>query len=310
MKDAVPMVQLTKPGAMIELIIDSRLLRCGEYLNAVSLRMIRAMMSLLLVGINSLVVAQTVPSPSFPNLLPWWKIVENVRNSSVPVVARDTSQVPVHVKYGSAVLFMAPNGRRLAITCAHVVLLRDEFGRKISILPDVRIRVNDVDTLSAPIPVSVEHVDDKCDFAILAIADSFQLDRDSRGFVYKLLTVAQSLTSQEIHEGEPVLYVGYPMLVGIEAENAPVSRMGIVSQIRKGLSEFLIDGFVQKGSSGSPVFLVRSDDRYLIGIARAYKEDAGVVTVNSGLTYVTAMDAVLQAIKEKYCVRSDSIESK
>jgi hypothetical protein len=227
-------------------------------------------------------------------------IVENVRNASVPVVARDTTQTPIRAKYGTAVLFVTPSGRQLAITCAHVVQLRDEFGRGIGVLPDVRIRVNDLDTLSSPIPVQVEYLSEANDFAILSIADSFEAERKSRGFVFKVLTVAQSLPTSELHEGEPVLYVGYPMLVGIEASNAPVSRIGIISQIRAGSPQYLIDGFVQKGSSGSPVFVIRENDRFLAGIARAYKEDTGVVTVNSGLTFVTSMDEILQVIKEHY----------
>jgi hypothetical protein len=122
-----------------------------------------------------------------------------------------------------------------------------------------------------------------------------------------------------LHEGDQLLYIGYPMGEGIGGRNYPLSRVGMVSQLVPGRSWYLMDGFVQHGHSGSPVFLVKEQgfgmppvyDVYLVGIARAYPSedftnvyrkvgytptDSLYYALNPGFTYVAALDSLLRVL--------------
>ena len=125
---------------------------------------------------------------------------------------------------------------------------------------------------------------------------------------------------ENLREGESVLYIGYPMSMGIDSHNNfPLSRVGIISQIRPGSQAFIIDGFAQHGHSGSPVFRIKSDfekdswEVALAGIATSYpreygtifeevvyKKKSGHITImNPGFTYVLSMNSIIP-ILDKY----------
>ncbi|MGB6121533.1 MAG: serine protease [Bacteroidota bacterium] len=233
----------------------------------------------------------------------WPELISYQKTSSVPVVASDEIDGAVVKQYGTAVLMIAPSGDYLGVTCEHVVALKDQFERTVSYLPDISLRLNDIDVRAVPVPVTVAHADEPMDFALLRIPKAKWVSEvDSRGITLRLLTVTQSKIMSELREGETVAYIGYPMRLGIGERNFPVSRVGIISQLVEGRGQFLIDGFVQKGHSGSPVYVLRQDrfTRYLVGIARSYRKDTSDFPGNSGFSYVTAMDAIIDAIKEHF----------
>lgn len=136
-------------------------------------------------------------------------------------------------------------------------------------------------------------------------------------FKVKYLQKSFWADSKEINEGDFVLYIGYPMLKELDIHNYPISRIGIISQKIEGENHFLIDGFVQHGHSGSPVFLIKEDennippkwDIKLIGITTSYpseyanvleevkyKETTQKVILNPGFTVVTSMDVIIPEI--------------
>jgi hypothetical protein len=114
----------------------------------------------------------------------------------------------------------------------------------------------------------------------------------------------------DLREGDPVLYSGFPLGEGIGGRSYPLSRTGMVSQVVPGERWFLIDGFVQEGHSGSPVFVPSLDDNIwhlnLVGIARAYPgefrkicrkvgfvpSDTLFASLNPGFTYVAPLDSL------------------
>jgi len=118
-----------------------------------------------------------------------------------------------------------------------------------------------------------------------------------------------------LEEGKNILFIGYPMNLWEGKQNYPLSRKGMISQIIKDEKRILIDGFVQHGHSGSPVFLILSDNNLppswkfkLIGITTAFpneygeifkteysKVDSLIPLLNPGFTIVTPMDDIITA---------------
>jgi hypothetical protein len=128
-------------------------------------------------------------------------------------------------------------------------------------------------------------------------------------------------TSQRIVEGLPVYYLGYPMGIGVDTlGNHPVVRMGVIAQVSDDSPYFLVDGFVQHGHSGSPVFTIEGRGvgdtlmftSHLVGIARAYPPEVidalqgtGAapgstleLAYNPGFTVVTPMDSITPVLKK------------
>jgi hypothetical protein len=110
--------------------------------------------------------------------------------------------------------------------------------------------------------------------------------------------------------------------MGVGRKNYPLSRTGIISQLVPGQNSFLIDGFIQHGHSGSPVFLIRREGtsrdtivfaRYLIGITRGYPKEYGDIVeytqyrknpakatiLNPGFSVVTSMDCIIPILIKK-----------
>lgn len=101
---------------------------------------------------------------------------------------------------------------------------------------------------------------------------------------------------------------------GIGKKNRPLFRTGIISQLPDDtLNFFLIDGFVQHGQSGGPVFVVTERGSVcLAGITRSFpleysnlyekidyqKNPNKVILANPGFTVVTKMDKVIPIMKK------------
>lgn len=106
--------------------------------------------------------------------------------------------------------------------------------------------------------------------------------------------------------------------MGIGKENHPLSRTGIVSQLVQGKSSFMIDGFVQHGHNGSPVFLIKRVENgwmnFLIGINTSFPKEYGDVfqqisldkksgkkiVINPGFSFVTSMDKIIPVLVNKF----------
>ena len=178
--------------------------------------------------------------------------------------------------------------------------------------------MNKLDGTSIPVKTKMIYADEKKDFALLSLLIDWTKFSEDNKILLKMIPPSQWRNTSELAEGDQVIYIGYPMFMGIGQKNYPLSRIGIISQLIKDNPFFLIDGFVQHGHSGSPVFVIRSDgneyQRYLIGITASYppeyadiykevkliKESNKKVLINPGFTNVTSMDNIIPILKGKF----------
>lgn len=159
------------------------------------------------------------------------------------------------------------------------------------------------------------HANEKEDFAILAFFNT--PDINEKLLKSQILPINSSVWQilDSLEEGKNILFIGYPMNLWEGKQNYPLSRKGMISQIIKDEKRILIDGFVQHGHSGSPVFLVTSDNNLpptwaykLIGITTSFpnefgeiykteysKVDSLIPLLNPGFTIVTPMDDIIKA---------------
>lgn len=183
---------------------------------------------------------------------------------------------------------------------------------------NIYLRADKKDTSKKPIYLKLDllYADTVYDFALLEIKDNLMDSEYVAGL--QLRSIPQSMWKdiKDITEGENVMYLGYPMSKGIEKRNYPLVRIGTISQVIPGNKTFLIDGFVQHGHSGSPVFLLREIsnriDFYLIGIATSFPAEYTDIykkvdqirdpdlkaLINPGFTNVTSMDVIMEIAKK------------
>jgi hypothetical protein len=255
---------------------------------------------------------------NFSQIIPIVDFIKEAKECTVPIECSIDRDSVIEKNYGTAVLLIHPDGFIMALTCEHVVAIKDSLYHTIDYYPTINLILNPKDTSEQNVKIKAEVIikNEIDDYAVLFITKT-GLDTSIWNKLY-MKTVPQSLwkNSNDLQEGETVLYVGYPMRIGINKINHPLSRTGIISQIIPGNESFLIDGFVQHGHSGSPVFLIRPEveenkwSLYLIGIATSYppefgdiyekvdyKKDADKKTIlNPGFTYVLTMDKIIDDI--------------
>ncbi len=231
------------------------------------------------------------------------------------------SVVPVTTSYGSqgtavVVGYVAPSGylRFAAVTCAHVVSAGvDPETKKPVYAPGIELSVAREDGTTYLFDAEVAYADPKEDFSVLSFGDRYgQAFLDT--FPLKYIQLSLWMSADSVREGDEVLYLGYPEGLGTNGRDYPVARLGMISQIIPGRSTYLVDGFVQQGNSGGPVFILREDDKLrlrLAGLVTSYQPDTnGVVysgslrsnttlraVANAGLTYVVRMDGIIPALK-------------
>ncbi len=160
---------------------------------------------------------------------------------------------------------------------------------------------------------TVEQVysDQKHDIAVLKIGIIFSLINNLKidSTLFKPSAVGISLfeKSTNIHEGEGVILIGYPLGLGSEfTGNQPISRIGIVAQAPHGsMNTFFIDGIASHGNSGSPVF--NAQNMKLLGMIigfpsdyiAAYDENKQLIAklpYNSGLSLCATADIIMKTI--------------
>lgn len=260
------------------------------------------------------------------NALP--ELIRITKQKVIPIICTDSSYTKQKFTSGTGVLV---SGHKLIfiITCEHVVALKDSISKKtIRNKSDIYVNLNKQDGKIDNYKVVVLYSDEKNDFAILTI-----LHHENKSFKYSSYNLSYVPSSgikslKELKEGEQVLYIGYPMAFGIESKNYPLSRIGIISQIRSGSNNFIIDGFVQHGHSGSPVFRIKKYPENkqwaveLIGIATSYPNEVGriyekigynlkpeyITTLNPGFTFVTSMDNILIELRKQDKKYSSRVE--
>jgi hypothetical protein len=243
--------------------------------------------------------------------------IDLCKGTAIPIFCRSPHWKPDSVQYGTGFL-LGDSRRFVTITCEHVLALKDSTGKTTAYLPLVFAHFNGIDTSAIAVRLELRYADETNDFAILTPSrdsiTSTQMERVS----YKRVTPSQTAIADSLREGELLLYIGYPLFLGIGKQNYPVSRVGFIAQRVKGLPFFLIDGFSQPGHSGCPVFVIHSKGtdiaRTLVGITRGYpKEFSDVIqqtafrtdtsrkaVTNPGFTVVTPMDEIMRVLRNRY----------
>lgn len=246
-------------------------------------------------------------------------LIAQAKRSVLPVRATFYLGQKSAVATGTSVLIGSAS-RVFVLTCEHVVALKDSMDRTVKYADEITVRINLKQGTAVAVRAELLYTDEQRDFAILGLKGSDVPDSHNALFIQ----ASRWQKLGELREGETAIYVGYPMGIGVEDLNYPLSRMGMVSQVIPRKTQFLLDGFVQHGHSGSPVFVVREIDStlpptwdiQLAGIARAFPpeyskilEDVRFQTVegvkalvNPGFTVVTGMDAIISVMREEFGV--------
>lgn len=257
--------------------------------------------------ILELLLCNYLNAQTFDSALP--EIIATYKKSAVPIIAYSGATV----NYGTAVII--GNGESVcAVTCEHVVAIKDTNNKTLRYCSNILVGFNKVNDSTIFVPAKLIYTDKYNDFAILGF-DTTVWDSDS--ILLKIITPSQIYNKNKLKEGESVCYIGYPFSWGIGKKNYPISRIGIISQLTNDNNFFLIDGFVQHGNSGSPVFVFKNERAgspvvHLIGIARAYPEELTeifektkysmdtkrIAIINPGYTIVTPMDKILEVLNK------------
>lgn len=267
-----------------------------------------------ILGLSRTIHAQFIQAPIA-------ELVSLAKRSSVPILCRDSTWADDRYNTGTATI-LGQREKIVALTCEHVVAIKDSSQKTIRYMSDIFINMNKNDGTSVTVRAVLEYADEKNDFALLYLVLESGKEKVFDDVYFKMIPPSSWLRTSDFREGETVLYMGYPLFLGIDKENNPLSRVGIVSQLVKGRTFFLIDGFVQNGHSGSPVFLIRPQGNqfnpewriYLIGIATSFPSEFGIVTqemsskksphsmviLNPGFTFVTSMDTIIPILTNHF----------
>jgi len=118
---------------------------------------------------------------------------------------------------------------------------------------------------------------------------------------------------KEVKRGTKVYYLGFPISISIEGHSTPVYRNGVIALDRRFINDdYLIDGMVMQGSSGSPVFdcignlvgVIYSHLNYYSNDPRVWDVFGdgiridGNIRLNSGLGRIIPIDRVSEFMEE------------
>lgn len=260
-----------------------------------------------------LVLGNNIFSQSLDIELP--RIINLVKSRSLPVFGTDSTFKNNYFKTGTGVLFGTDNDI-CVLTCEHVIAIKDSTNKTTRYLSKIYVNVDGPNGNVRTFEMGVAFADEVNDFAILKIKNIEA--NNIKGMVFGINSLTTCKTISSLSEGDPVLYLGYPMNFGIGKKNSPVSRTGIISQINIQNQIFLIDGFVQRGHSGSPVYKICLTKNIphkwyieLIGITTSFPKEYGElfervnyitdsvsVVLNPGFSVVKPMDEILPKLKE------------
>jgi S1-C subfamily serine protease len=243
-------------------------------------------------------------------------IIEKSKKSIIPIIGSDTQWSNKFRHLGTGIVIGDKKlGKEYILTCEHVISVKDSItGKTIRSVKDLYVNFNLLNDSIIRVPLRLAYSDENNDFALLEYSFSgMPHPKDSLHITNLMIIPFENFdNAQDLKEGEPLLYIGYPMSFGVELKNYPVSRRGIIAQNIKEYSTFLMDGFVQGGNSGSPVFRIKQGEYLLAGIAQAYPSEFGEIIykksketdrftiVNPGFTIVKKIDVISAILISKF----------
>lgn len=255
-----------------------------------------------------------------PSPMPTEQYIAMAKGSSLPILIKRHLSSP-HEFNGSGVIISDTSLRKvLILTCEHVIAKKDSLQKTIGFYDSLFVKFNTIDSSSIVVPLVKEYSDELQDFALLSINFSGFPTSVIKNIKVAVISYNHFKPTADIQEGETILYSGYPMALGVDRLIYPVSRLGMVSQMVPQYPYILIDGFVQGGYSGSPVYLCRYRNKtwtfHFIGIIRAFQNEAapivqknrGQITdvlavINSGFSYVVKIDKICEVLEQRFNFR-------
>lgn len=244
------------------------------------------------------------------------EIITKSKRSIIPIIGLDTKWNNNYKALGTGIVIGDRKlNKEFILTCEHVISIKDSLtGKTIRQVNKLFANFNLKNDSIITIPLTVVYTDEINDFALLEFSfSSIPLPKDTLHEINLLILPFDIFDNTiDLQEGEPLLYIGYPMSFGVGLKSFPVSRSGIVAQNIKESSIFLMDGFVQGGNSGSPVFRIKENAFKLAGIAQAYpiemaqikykklKEEDRMALINPGFTIVKKIDIISDILIKKF----------
>ena len=217
------------------------------------------------------------------------KFIEQLKRTAVLILVTDNKIV-----IGTGFLVRNEKEEILVVTNKHVA----NAGKPIF------VRVNTQDKVMDYL-AKIYRVDTNLDLAILILKKT----TPDQQWISTDLMIPDEMYGKEsdIIEGKEVIYIGYPLGLGAEEKNYPVSRQGLIAQFIPNRKTFLVDGFASHGNSGSPVFSKK--DGKLLGIVTSFEPDfidsfeetklMSRIPFNSGISKVISIEAIKELILEK-----------
>lgn len=244
------------------------------------------------------------------------QIIEKSKKSIIPLIGLDSSWSNQFRHLGTGILIGDRKiGKEYILTCEHVISVKDSItGKTIRSISNLYVNFNLHNDSIITVPLKLAYSDENNDFALLEYSlIGVPVPKDPlHKIALSIIPFDNFDNTQDLKEGEPLLYIGYPMSFGVGLKSYPVSRKGIVAQNIKDSSTFLMDGFVQGGNSGSPVFRIKEGVYKFSGIAQAYPNEVGeikykktrdqdrVAIVNPGFTIVKKIDIISNVLINKF----------
>jgi hypothetical protein len=255
--------------------------------------------------------------------VPFPEIIEMKKSISIPIIGYDRDYKGYrHLGTGFIIDLENSDTTKQCysiVTCEHVINVKDSVTRKtIRTIDKLFANLNLDDGSIITVPLTVMNYSVRYDLAVLEINwDSLNRTTQKLNFKLSVVGINSIDTTNEIREGETLLYIGYPLSLGVGKKSHPISRQGFVAQNIKDSSKFLMDGFVQGGYSGSPVYRIferKGEKKWVfkvVGIVQAYPNESKKikskesqemsVVLNPGFTIVGKLNTLVRLLKLIQC---------
>lgn len=258
--------------------------------------------------------------------IPYDEIIKKVKRGVVPILADDpeTKDKLTHVGTGFSVFFGGTKECHAFVTCEHVVSIKDSITKKtVKTYKNLYAQLNLKGDSTVTVKLEVMYTDEINDYAILQIKQPLNPYLKDYPINIQSTNLFSLDDDKDLNEGDYLLYIGYPMSFGVGKRSYPVSRIGIVSQNIQDSTKFLVDGFVQGGYSGSPIYRIRIDQKagvwkfLIVGLLQAYpiekvylrpksnlkdSKDDLELKVNPGFTIALKINQIKEKLKTFTCI--------
>lgn len=238
------------------------------------------------------------------NSIPFSEIIKARKKSSIPIIGSDSALKNRLKHRGTGFFVNYSNNCVVLITAEHVVVIKDSLTNKtIRPLQNIYANVNLSNDSTVLVPLDLIYRDEALDFAILQLKQPVGFDIKKGIINLEAINFSQLDEAADLKEGELLLYIGYP-----------ISRQGFVSQNVIESNKFLMDGFVQGGYSGSPVYRIKTNPQNstwtfkVVGIIQAYPNDytqtinsKEKIVINPGFTIVGKLKEVIKIMADANC---------